>query len=237
MTDVSGGNRKTSMVHSLRAATFSGSFLGREPNKFRSMRSPSRSESVPDGARARNREAAPAPLPPDTNAPIESIRHRLHPLLSGPPSVSSAVMSRTTFGTSQGPRQPEMVSWIVWFNFSPCQTALIRSTGTSGNPRSVRPQQQPLQRTSCPKVLRFVCTVAPYLFPEDTQVAVAVRCDSTAIKPGVVRAEFGEATASPAIAASRGRRRRLRKPSGSRQTGRFPKQANVRSCRRGSCGH
>ena len=53
-------------------------------------------------------------------------------------------------GTSHGPRHPEMVSWITRFSFSDFQAALIRSTGTSGSPRSVLPQQQPLQRSSCP---------------------------------------------------------------------------------------
>ena len=61
----------------------------------------------------------------------------------------SAVTRTATLGRSHGPRQPEIVSWTARFSFSAFQMALIRSTGTSGKPRSVRPQQQPLQSSTC----------------------------------------------------------------------------------------
>ena len=65
------------------------------------------------------------------------------------PLVPSAVATTATLGRSHGPRQPEIVSWTPRLSFSAFQTALMRSTGTSGRPRSVLPQQQPLQNRTC----------------------------------------------------------------------------------------
>src|SRR2546429_438857 len=64
-------------------------------------------------------------------------------------AVPRALTTTATLGRSQGPRQPEIVSWTPRFSFSAFQIALIRSTGTAGRPRSVRPQQHPLQSNTC----------------------------------------------------------------------------------------
>jgi hypothetical protein len=65
-------------------------------------------------------------------------------------------VTTTTFGTSHGPTQPLMVSWTRFSR--PCfrHSVFSHSTGTSGKPRSVLPQQQPRQIVTCPITRRLV---------------------------------------------------------------------------------
>jgi hypothetical protein len=60
-------------------------------------------------------------------------------------SVPDEFAMTTTFGTSHGPTQPLIVNWTRFNSPRFRHSLLIHSTGTSGNPRSVLPQQQPRQ--------------------------------------------------------------------------------------------
>lgn len=62
----------------------------------------------------------------------------------------------TTFGTSHGPTQPLMVSWTRFNSPRFRHSVLSHSTGTSGRPFSMFPQQQPRQIAICPITRRFV---------------------------------------------------------------------------------
>src|ERR1022692_3974308 len=73
-------------------------------------------------------------------------------------TFSFAVAIRTTFGTSQGPKQPLMVSWMFLRSPRRRHSVLSHSTGTAGLPRSVCPQQQPMQTETWPITRRLVVT-------------------------------------------------------------------------------
>jgi hypothetical protein len=71
-------------------------------------------------------------------------------------SSPAELVITTTFGTSQGPTQPLMVSWTR-FNSPRFRHSLFsHSTGTSGKPRSTLPQQHPRQIVIWPITRRFV---------------------------------------------------------------------------------
>jgi hypothetical protein len=71
-------------------------------------------------------------------------------------SVPDELVMTTTFGTSQGPTQPLIVNWTRFSSPRVRHSFLNHSTGTSGKPRSVLPQQQPRQIVTCPIPRRFV---------------------------------------------------------------------------------
>src|ERR1017187_2344704 len=71
-------------------------------------------------------------------------------------SVPDELVITTTFGTSHGPTQPLIVSWTRLSSPRFRHSLFSHSTGTSGNPRSTLPQQQPLQIVTCPNTRRFV---------------------------------------------------------------------------------
>jgi len=74
-------------------------------------------------------------------------------------SVPEELVTTMTFGTSQGPTQPLIVSCTRFNSPRFRHSFLSHSTGTSGNPRSVLPQQHPWQIVSCPITRRFVLSV------------------------------------------------------------------------------
>ena len=71
-------------------------------------------------------------------------------------SVPVEVVITTTFGTSHGPTQPLIVNWTRFSSPRLRHSFFSHSTGTSGSPRSVFPQQQPRQMVICPTTRRFV---------------------------------------------------------------------------------
>ena len=71
-------------------------------------------------------------------------------------SVPDELVITTTFGTSLGPTQPLMVNWTRFSSPRFRHSVLSHSTGTSGKPRSVLPQQQPRQIVTCPTTRRLV---------------------------------------------------------------------------------
>jgi hypothetical protein len=71
-------------------------------------------------------------------------------------SVPDELVIITTFGTSQGPTQPLIVNWTRFSSPRFRHSFFSQSTGTSGNPRSVLPQQHPRQIVTCPTTKRFV---------------------------------------------------------------------------------
>jgi DNA-binding FrmR family transcriptional regulator len=83
--------------------------------------------------------------------------------------VSDAIT--TTFGTSQGPRHPQIESWSRLSRPRLRHSAFNHSAGTSGRPRSTAPQQQPWHTSTCPITSRFVVRDFPSaidLIPEYT---------------------------------------------------------------------
>src|SRR5208337_2787228 len=71
-------------------------------------------------------------------------------------SVPDEFVTTTTLGTSHGPTQPLMFSWTRFSRPRLRHSLFSHSTGTSGNPRSVLPQQQPRQIVICPTTTRLV---------------------------------------------------------------------------------
>jgi hypothetical protein len=71
-------------------------------------------------------------------------------------TVPDEVVITTTFGTSQGPTQPLIVSWTRFSSPLFRHSLFSHSTGTSGKPCSILPQQQPRQIVICPTTRRFV---------------------------------------------------------------------------------
>lgn len=71
-------------------------------------------------------------------------------------SVPVELVITTTFGTSHGPTQPLIVNWTRFSRPRFRHSLFSHSTGTSGNPRSVLPQQQPRQIVTCPTTRRLV---------------------------------------------------------------------------------
>jgi len=71
-------------------------------------------------------------------------------------SVPDELVITTTFGTSHGPTQPLIVSWTRFSSPRFRHSLFNHSTGTSGKPRSVLPQQQPRQIVICTTTTRLV---------------------------------------------------------------------------------
>src|SRR5579864_9669792 len=71
-------------------------------------------------------------------------------------SVPEELVTTTTFGTSHGPTHPLMVSWTRFSRPLFRHSLFSHSTGTSGKPRSVLPQQHPRQMVTCPSTRRLV---------------------------------------------------------------------------------
>ena len=72
----------------------------------------------------------------------------------------------TTFGTSQGPTQPLIVNW-TWLQQSPLPPFVLErfQPEPRANPRSVLPQQHPLQIVTCPTTKRcgFKGVIGPHV--------------------------------------------------------------------------
>src|SRR5580704_10729041 len=66
------------------------------------------------------------------------------------------VVIQRTFGTSQGPMHPAMVSWIDFSRPLRRHSSLSHATGTSGCPFSTCPQQQPAQTSTSANLIRLV---------------------------------------------------------------------------------
>ena len=66
--------------------------------------------------------------------------------------IPSGETTQTTLARSHGPRHPEIVSCTDLLSFASFHCCLIQSRGSGGNPLSVRPQQQPSQSASCPRM-------------------------------------------------------------------------------------
>src|ERR1022692_2405675 len=71
-------------------------------------------------------------------------------------SVPDELVITTTLGTSHGPTQPLMVNCTRFSRPRLRHSLLSHSTGTSGRPFSVLPQQQPRQIVICPTTRRLV---------------------------------------------------------------------------------
>lgn len=86
------------------------------------------------------------------------VEYALRILLENPDLANQTYTGRTLLGTSHGPTQPLIVSCTRFRSPLFRHLFLSHSTGTAGRPRSVLPQQQPLQTVTWPMTRRLVST-------------------------------------------------------------------------------
>ena len=86
-----------------------------------------------------------------------------------------SLISNATLCMSQGPRHPDTVSWTFLRSPKFFHKDLRSSMGTSLRPRSIRPQQQPLQTITCARLRLEVAVLPIFTQPPSPSIRVLAK--------------------------------------------------------------